>query len=62
MGNLFKRKIDAPFDDVLLSLKPSLRSEGFELMTDIDAQNDYKRRVSDLFRRYVIFESLISGY
>lgn len=55
MPNILERRLDASFDEIVSSLRPGLDVEGFRLMTDIEAQNDYKRRSDDGFCRYAVF-------
>jgi hypothetical protein len=62
LGILFiKKTVDKTFDGVLISLSPCLATEGFRMMTDIKAQNEYRERNNEGFRRFVIFENRLNS-
>ncbi|NJL45815.1 MAG: DUF302 domain-containing protein [Leptolyngbyaceae cyanobacterium SM2_3_12] len=50
----FSQVIDAPFDQVITLVTQALSQEGFGILTEIDAQAAFKKKLNANFRRYTI--------
>ncbi len=54
MSYYFAKTLDAAFDDAVRRTTEALRSEGFGIITEIDLQDTFKKKIGVDFRSYRI--------
>jgi uncharacterized protein (DUF302 family) len=50
----YSRKVDLPFDEVVVNVKRNLQQHGFGIITTIDLQDTFKSKLNVNFRKYLI--------
>jgi uncharacterized protein (DUF302 family) len=53
-GYGFGTYVDLPYDEAVRAVTEALKSEGFGILTEIDVQGTFKKKLEVDFRRYVI--------
>jgi uncharacterized protein (DUF302 family) len=54
MSYYFSKKVDLSFDEVLVKVEDELKKEGFGVLTEIDIQATFKKKLDVDFRKYKV--------
>lgn len=53
-GYGMSKRLDVPYDDAVTRVTEALKAEGFGVLTEIDVQATFKKKLDTDFRKYVI--------
>ncbi len=62
MSYTLTKKIDAPFDEAIETVKSLLAEEGFGVLSDIDVRATLKKKIDVDFRKYRILGACNPGF